>query len=281
MVTLPCPDGTACNDNTSLSVKSTATNPDNDTLLYNYTVSGGRIVGTGSNVSWDLSGAKAGTYTITSAVDNGCGLCGKTVTKTVTVKDCPNCEKPCACPTLNVSGPASVKEGEGMTFTSNASGVDKYNWTVSGGTISEGQGTSVIKVDTTGVACGTTITATAEMAGSEFCADCRTTASASSDIECKPKKEKTKVEQGPAVTDDVKNILQNIRDGELGADPTAMLYIVNTGSKKAVADRVKQLNKSIDFLPMDRSRIQIINHVTSGAINTEYWIVPAGVEPPM
>jgi hypothetical protein len=286
MVTLPCPAGTTdgCADKSALSVKSTGTSSDpTDTLLYNYTVSGGRIVGTGSNVSWDLSSAKAGTYTITSAVDNGCGFCGKTVTKTVTVKDCDKCTTPCACPTLSVSGPSSsVKEGESMTFTSNASGVDKYNWTVSAGTISEGQGTSVIKVDTTGVACGTSITATAEMAGSDFCADCRTTASATGDIECVTPRTPTKVnEQGPAVDDDVKNSLQNIRDGELGADPTATLYIVNTGSKTAIAKRVKQLNKAIPFLGIDQSRVVIKNNVTSGAINTEYWIVPAGVTPPM
>lgn len=286
MVTLPCDNGVdGCSDKTTLSVKSSASSSDpTDQLLYNYTVSGGRIVGNGANVSWDLSGAKPGTYTITSAVDNGCGLCGKTVTKTVEVKKCDKCDLPCLCPTLSVSGPSSVKEGEMITFTANASGVDKYNWTVSAGLIKEGQGTSVITVDTTGVACGTTsVTATAEMmGGSNICADCRTTSSASTDIPCPPEPRKPiKVnEQGPAVDDDVKNSLQNIRDGELGADPTAMLYIINTGSKAAKAKRVKQLNKAIDFLPMDRSRIVFVDGGTSGRMLTEYWIVPAGAQPP-
>jgi hypothetical protein len=285
MITLPCPEGTKgdCPDKSTLGVKTTATNPDNDQLLYNYTVSGGRIVGNGSNVSWDLSGAKAGTYTITSAVDNGCGLCGKTVTKTVTVKACDSCKPVCACPTLSVSGPTSVDVNAPMTFTANASGVDKYNWTVSAGTITEGQGTSIIKVDTSGVACGTAVTATAEMSGSDFCADCRTTSSATSDITCPPTpKERTKVnEQGPAANDDIKNSLQNIRDGEMGSDPTAMLYIINTGSAKERAKRNTALNKAIDFLGMDRSRIVIKDNGGSGAINTEYWIVPAGAQPPM
>jgi hypothetical protein len=286
MVTLPCANGTdGCSDKSTLSVKSTATSSDpTDTLLYNYTVSGGRIVGNGSNVSWDLSGAKAGTYTITSAVDNGCGLCGKTQTKTVTVKECTDCEPKCSCPTLSVSGPTSVKEKEMMTFTANASGVDKYNWTVSAGTIKEGQGTSVITVDTSDVACGTSVTATAEMmSDNNICKDCRTTSSATSDIECPPVQQPAKKvnEQGPAVDDDVKNSLQNIRDGELGSDPTAMLYIINTGSKAAKAKRVKQLNKAIDFLPMDRSRITIVDGGTSGRALTEYWIVPAGAQPPM
>jgi hypothetical protein len=47
----------------------------------------GKIVGYGAKVVWDLTGVKAGTYTITAAANDGCGLCGKFVTKTVVVKD--------------------------------------------------------------------------------------------------------------------------------------------------------------------------------------------------
>ena len=69
-----------------VEVTTKAEDPEDDLLTYNYTVSGGRIVGTGSRVHWDLNGLQgAGTYTITAAVDDGCGLCGKTVTQTVTI----------------------------------------------------------------------------------------------------------------------------------------------------------------------------------------------------
>ena len=62
-----------------------------DVLTYNYLVSGGKIVGSGANVMWDLSGVKPGTYTITAGVDNGCGVCGTTKTLVVTVNEafCP------------------------------------------------------------------------------------------------------------------------------------------------------------------------------------------------
>ena len=50
-----------------------ATDPDGDTLLYSYTVTGGRITGEGANVSWDLTGVQPGTYTSTVEVDDGCG----------------------------------------------------------------------------------------------------------------------------------------------------------------------------------------------------------------
>ncbi len=63
----------------------------NDFLSYHYTFSGGKVVGTGSNVIWALWDVKPGTYTITVGVDDGCGVCGETKTKTVVVKECADC----------------------------------------------------------------------------------------------------------------------------------------------------------------------------------------------
>ena len=63
-----------------------------DLLAFNYTVSGGKIIGVGPKIVWDLSGVRPGTYTITASVDNGCGVCGETMTKTVKVVECPDCK---------------------------------------------------------------------------------------------------------------------------------------------------------------------------------------------
>ena len=60
-------------------------------LDYLYTVSAGKIVGSGANVQWDLSGVKPGTYIITAAVDSGQGVLGQTRTQTVKIIECPNC----------------------------------------------------------------------------------------------------------------------------------------------------------------------------------------------
>jgi len=62
-----------------------------DVLTYEYTISGGKIIGQGSKVIWDLSGVKPGIYTITVGVNNGCGICGTTKTMEVKVIECPNC----------------------------------------------------------------------------------------------------------------------------------------------------------------------------------------------
>lgn len=73
-----------------ISVSTTYADPENDVVTFNYYVSGGKILGRGANVVWDLSCEKAGTYTITAAVDDGCGLCGKFITETVIIKEYPN-----------------------------------------------------------------------------------------------------------------------------------------------------------------------------------------------
>lgn len=69
-----------------IGIKVTASDPENDPLVYNYTVSAGKVIGSGAKVVWDLSGVGPGRYTITAGVDDGCGLCGTTQTRTVTIK---------------------------------------------------------------------------------------------------------------------------------------------------------------------------------------------------
>ncbi len=68
-----------------VEVSTTAVDPEGDVVTYNYTVSGGRIIGTGARVIWDLKGVMPGTYTITAGIDDGCGICGQTKTKTIKV----------------------------------------------------------------------------------------------------------------------------------------------------------------------------------------------------
>jgi hypothetical protein len=86
-----------------------------------------------------------------------------------------------ACPTVSVSCPAEVKDGEPITFTVNVSGgnpnvVPAYNWEVSTGKIIEGQGTASIKLDMTGFG-GHSPTATVTISG--FDSACARTASCS------------------------------------------------------------------------------------------------------
>jgi hypothetical protein len=83
---------------TSVSLTANATDPDGDTLLYTWTTTGGRVTGDGPNVTWDLSGVAAGTYTANVEVDDGCGCISYSST-TVTVDRCDCVAVPTPVPT--------------------------------------------------------------------------------------------------------------------------------------------------------------------------------------
>lgn len=144
---LPRPDAKPPSASMIVDVAVTAVDPEGDILKYNYTVSGGRIVGTGANVKWDLTGVYPGTYTITAGLDDGCGICGMTQTRTVTV-EATDCGGDCECAWVEIAGPKddTLKAGENV-FTANvtAGAYDPtYEWIVDGGEIVSGEGTPSI-----------------------------------------------------------------------------------------------------------------------------------------
>lgn len=134
----------------TVRVQTTATDPEGDILTYNYKVTGGRVVGTGANVYWNLSAVMPGSYTITAAVDDGCGMCGGKITRTVTVRaheDTPAC----VCSDIRIDSLSSRLHIPHLSaFSVHMSGPHQpnltYNWTISEGTIDSGQGTSTIKI---------------------------------------------------------------------------------------------------------------------------------------
>lgn len=152
---------------TSVSLTTTASDPDGDTLLNTYTVTGGRVTGEGANVGWDLSGTGPGTYIASVDVDDGCGCITAAVT-TVTIANCPDCASDVVCPIISSSCPDAVDPGQPLTFTANVGSstppVTGYNWTLSAGTIESGQGTTSITVSTGGLG-GQSVTATLEAEG--------------------------------------------------------------------------------------------------------------------
>jgi hypothetical protein len=88
------------------------------------------------------------------------------------------------CPTVAVTCPDDTEAGVVITFTANTAVGDPapkltFHWTVSAGTIMEGQGTDSIKVDTKNLG-GKTITAIVEVDG--FDPSCNKTASCSTPI---------------------------------------------------------------------------------------------------
>lgn len=272
-------DGSSCSSDLAVGVATTAVDPEGDVLTYNYTVSGGRIVGTGANVSWDLTGAAPGTYTITAGVDDSCGVCGQTQTKTITVKEC-NCIQKCVCPTLDVTGPAGITApGETMTFTANVSGGSgetvTYNWAVSAGTIIEGQGTPVIRVATTPEMAGGNVTATVNIGG--VCEECPRDKSETAGISNKP--EPIDVDDfGKEPNDQIRGRLDTFFT-QLQNNPSAQGYIIDYGTDRDVAAREKLIRGHIAFRNQDASRFTFVRGEGT-EIRTHLFIVPSGATPP-
>lgn len=288
-IVLGCPPGMlsdgGCAESQNVSVNTKASDPEGDALVYNYTVSGGRIVGQGANVNWDLSGVRAGTYTITAGVDDGCGVCGKTQTKTVTVKECSNCHPPkCECPTVSVTGPSNtVQPGDDIVFTANVSGGSgcspNYNWSVSSGTITSGQGTPVIHVGTNASMAGTSVTGTVNIAGCCDSTSCSPTASETASVAARPTPRKTD-EFGDTKHDQIRAHLDQYFV-ELQNDPSSKGVIIVYGPAKVKKDIMKLIADHIKFRKFDGSRISVVDgDQETGATRTQFWVVPQGADNP-
>lgn len=267
-----------------VALTANASDPDGDTLLYTYTSTGGHITGEGANVSWDLSGQQAGTYTATVEVDDGCG-CVSFSSTTVTIEKCTNCVPP--CPNLSVSCPTDLVEvGQPVNVSANVSGGDPsaaitYNWTVSAGTISSGQGTPSITVDTTGLEGGGQVTATVELGG--VAPECNRTASCTAQLRVTPKARKFDEYNNIAFNDE-KARLDNFAI-ELQNDPGAQGYIIAYGGRKArVNEAQARADRAKDYLvntrQIDAGRIVTVDGGYKEDLTVELWIVPTGAAPP-
>src|SRR6185436_1480452 len=169
-----CPtEGGAASGIVHLNARVTSNSP----IRYRWTTNSGRIDGDGASVTWDVSGLQPGYYKAYLDIDTGSGdeACQAFTSTTVLVNRCP--PPPPTCPNVGIVCPDRVVLGEPLTFSSNISGgtgnvTPIYNWTVSAGTIIDGQGTGTIHVDTTGLA-GQSVTATLSMGG--YTLDCSAT----------------------------------------------------------------------------------------------------------
>lgn len=283
-ITMPCQPGyhstsgsCPATANTTVGLTTTASDPDGDTLLYSYTVTGGRITGEGANVSWDLSGVGPGTYTASVDVDDGCG-CITSSTTTVTIANCGDCVPDLVCGKLSASGADGAEEGSPITFQAKyeqgtPTVSPTYNWSVSAGTITGGQGTDTITVDTKGTG-GQTITATVEAGGLD--PSCGRTASASTGIKpvAKPRKFD---EYGNIRFNDEKARLDNFAI-QLQNEPSSRGSIVGYGS--CGTEGTTRAKRAKDYLVntrgIDAGRLDVVDGGCLPDLLVQLWVVPQG-----
>ncbi len=187
------------------------------------------------------------------------------------------------CPTIRTSCPDSVKVGEILTFTANVSGGDNnvtptYNWTVSAGTISSGQGTSTIQVETQ-EAGGMTITATVDVGG--YSRECSTAHSCTASI---LKKSSKIAEYGKVKPDEEKAFLDKFA-AELEADPSAQGYIIAYGSPKGPKmEAFKAADNATQYIikqrKVDAARLLPVDGGYREQFAIELWLIPSGADLP-
>jgi|GEM_PF-1926661 len=95
LVTLNCPkpkESSGCKDATEVQVHVDASDSEGDLLRYKWKVTGGKVVGKGPTVVWNLAGVRPGKYTITIKVDDGQSDLVATQSRTVVVIACVDCK---------------------------------------------------------------------------------------------------------------------------------------------------------------------------------------------
>jgi hypothetical protein len=252
-------------------------------ISYRWTSSAGHIEGDGAGVTWDLSGVQPGYYKGYVDIDTGSGddACQAFASTAVLVKRCT--PPPPTCPNVAIECPDRVVVGEPLEFrsmvTGGSSGVSPtYNWTVSAGRIIDGQGTSTIHVDTTGLA-GQSVTATLSMGGYNL--DCTATCTVQFPVpvECK------KFDEFPTIAyNDEKARLDNFAIG-LQNDPTATAYvIVYPGQRGKPGEVQRHTTRAVDYLVNSRGinaqRIVTLVGPARDVLMVELWICPQGARPP-
>ena len=149
-----------------------------------YHVSGGRIIGSGKDVVWDLTNILPGHYKVTVKAKQG-GKSIAAITKTIELEPCPDCDVGCTCPTLTLMPSRStVGPGDIVVFIANVAGLKptSYRWKVENGKIIKGSKSKELTVRASELGAGQKLTATVEIGGTDLACSCMTTDSETVEI---------------------------------------------------------------------------------------------------
>ena len=269
----------------TVQLVANATSASGNAIRYRWTVDAGKLSGKGATTTWDLRGARPGTYHAVADVDEGYEDCAAFASVAVVLLDCPPPPPPPpSCPEVRVSCPENPTDKAPVTFTASISGgtpgvVPAYNWTVSNGHILSGQGTSSITVDTAGLS-GQTINATVDVGG--YGIPCPQSCSVSLPIQEISRKFD---EYYDIARNDEKARLDNYAI-ELQSEPSRQGYIIVYPKRKAKSHEAQQRAERIsDYLinsrGIDASRFTVKIGTARETWLVELWVIPQGAPPPV
>ena len=166
-----CPFQPQFYDTPEVNLVVNATDPDGDTLHYQYSTTEGTISGKGNSVTWDLRDLPRGPHEVRVTVTDGKG--GKAdAALTVTTVDASICDPPPPpCPAIKVSCPDEMDKSKPFVFSAvietdaKSYTAPSFHWKLNAGRIVKGQNSREIEVTTTGANGFDKITATVEVGG--------------------------------------------------------------------------------------------------------------------
>jgi len=256
-----------------------ALSPDGNPIRYRWTSEVGSITGDGPSVTWNLGNVKPGYYRAFLEIETGSRSAEcLAFSSTGVLVDCPAIP---ACPTIAISCPERVAVDQPVTFSAVLSGplsniTPVYNWSVSAGRIIEGQGTNLIRVDTTGLA-GQALTASLSMGG--YSLDC----AASCAIHFPVTQSCRKFDEFPDVArNDEKARLDNLAI-ELQNDPTSSAYVIIHPGPRGASEALTRSRRIADYLVnsrgLDSRRVITRIGPSQAALGVELWACPQGTTP--
>jgi hypothetical protein len=189
------------------------------------------------------------------------------------------------CPRIILACPSAfVQQGELLTFTARISGGNpntqySFNWTVSAGTISGGQGTTTMTVDTTGLG-GQNITATVEVGG--FPEQCVKSESCVAGVSSPPIAPHPFDSYGQLKCSDDQARLDNFAI-QLQVESELVGYIVTYagkhGSRNEARARARRAKKYVvNRRGIEAGRVVTVYGGRSDLYSTVLWMFPRGVE---
>ncbi len=198
---------------------------------------------------------------------------------------------PCPYP-VNLSAPASVTDGDSVTFTADVGyggpSALNYTWTVSppAARITSGAGTPTITVDSSGLG-NRRVTAILVIDDGSGDRNCRQTAQATTTVIALalPPIQPQRFDEFPSVAfDDDKARLDNLAI-ELQNRPGSQGHIIVYAGRGSRAGQAAKLGeRSRDYLVrtrgIDSSRITVVDGGRRERDTIEIWIVPQGATPP-
>jgi hypothetical protein len=284
-----CPAGAiseSCqpSENQTVRLVATVSDIENDQLSFEWSVSGGRIIGEGASVDWDLSGVANGKYNASVTVSDG-GSKKVTGDTSVVIEECADCKKPVVCPTVIVKAAEVVIEGKPIEFTASVTPLPvgtTFNWSLSAAKFIGDKGGSTIRVDTSGIH-NERVMATVTIGG--LPSACSVTASGGTFVkgaQAFPALDALLFTEYRALTVDEENARLRGLAAILQGKPSDQAAIVSYGKCKN-DDATARANRAKDYLVstlnIEGYRIHIVNGCHQQGL-MQLWVVPKGASMP-